>query len=519
MRVRASLFLFVLAAMAMTAGSARPASTAEEQTARYFESIRHDPLLLLAFLRDMPKGGDLHNHLSGAIYAESYVEFAARDGVCVDRKTLALSPPPCDEVAGRPLASEAWKDAVLYRQMIDAFSMRHFVPGAESAHDHFFDAFGKFGLVSRAHTGEMLAEVTARAAEEHVSYLELIVAIDRSEAALLGARLGWDDDLSRFREKLLSNGLAHVVAASRQYLDASEAKMRELLRCQSAHPDAGCSVLVRYQYEIYRGFPPEQVFAQTLGGFEVAQVDSRVAGINMVMPEDGYISMRDFSLHMRMLEFLHRQYPRVRISLHAGELAPGLVPPEGLRFHIRESVERGHAERIGHGVDVMHERDPMALLREMAERKVLVEICLSSNDMILGIRGSQEPLMMYMHQGVPVALATDDPGVARSSMTGEYQRAVETYNLGYAELKKMTRDSLEYSFIPGTSLWAADSRQRREASACASEKPAAQTTSSGCQGALAKSERARAQWGLEAAFARFEQKYSQRNAPSGVNQR
>ena len=41
----------------------------EEQTARYFDSVRHDPVRLLSFLQQMPKGGDLHNHLSGAVYA------------------------------------------------------------------------------------------------------------------------------------------------------------------------------------------------------------------------------------------------------------------------------------------------------------------------------------------------------------------------------------------------------------------------------------------------------------------
>ncbi len=63
---------------------------------------------------------------------------------------------------------------------------------------------------------------------------------------------------------------------------------------------------------------------------------------------------------MRMLAYLHERYPKVHISLHAGELVQGLVPPEGLRFHIRDSVEIAHAERIGHGVDVMNETNPEA---------------------------------------------------------------------------------------------------------------------------------------------------------------
>src|SRR6185369_13838775 len=118
---------------------------------------------------------------------------------------------------------------------------------------------------------------------------------------------------------------------------------------------------------------------------------------------------------MNMLDFLHGQYPGVAIALHAGELVEGLVPPELLRFHIRESVRTGHARRIGHAGGVMYEDEPLALLREMAAGRVLVEVALSSNELILGIKGARHPLGMYLKYGVPVALVTDDAGVARSS--------------------------------------------------------------------------------------------------------
>jgi adenosine deaminase len=196
-----------------------------------------------------------------------------------------------------------------------------------------------------------------------------------------------------------------------------------------------------------RGLPKEEVFAQIVLGFELAQADSRFVGLNLVMPEDWYVPMHDFALHMEMLDYLHGVYPKVHISLHAGELAMGLVPPEGLAFHIRQSIEQGHAERIGHGASVMNERDALGLLREMARRKVLVEICLTSNDLILGVRGQQHPLPAYMRYGVPVALATDDQGVSRSDMTHEYLRAAETYGLTYSDLKRSARKSLEYSFL------------------------------------------------------------------------
>ena len=106
----------------------------------------------------------------------------------------------------------------------------------------------------------------------------------------------------------------------------------------------------------------------------------------------------------------------------------------------------GHARRIGHGGGVMYEDDPLTLLREMAAKRVLVEVALSSNDWILGIKGKRHPLAMYLKYGVPVALVTDDAGVARSTMTQEFQKAVEDHGVDYRTLKRMVTDSLEYSF-------------------------------------------------------------------------
>src|SRR6266568_4696784 len=104
------------------------AQTAEQRTARYFESVRKRPQLLLAFLKDLPKGGDLHNHLEGAIYAEDWVDFAAEDNLCVDRTTSRLIAPPCDSCesyTAKPAMRCAYGDHILYNQTIDAWSMRN----------------------------------------------------------------------------------------------------------------------------------------------------------------------------------------------------------------------------------------------------------------------------------------------------------------------------------------------------------------------------------------------------------
>lgn len=431
---------------APVAAQKAPGANRTDATAAYLDAVRGQPGFLLAMLREMPKGGDLHSHLSGAIYAESFVAWGAQSGSCVRSVDLVALTPPCDSAAGNVPVANALRDDALYGRIIDAWSMRNWSRAFKNGHDHFFSTFGKFSVAGRGHTGEMVAEAAQRAAADRVIYLELMNT-PQDGAIALGAKVGWDDDFTRMRDKLREAGLADVVTAARNDFATTLTKKRQLLACDSPSPRPGCSVQIRFLYQVLRGRAPEQVFAQILTAFEAASIDSSIVGLNLVQPEDGYVSMRDFSLHMRIIDYLHGLHPRVRISLHAGELAPGLVPPEGLRFHIRESVEKGHASRIGHGVDIMHEDDALGLLRELAARGVAVEICLTSNDVILGISGKDHPLAQYQAFGVPTLLATDDQGVSRSDMTLEYKRAVEEQGVGYRMLKKMARNSITHAFV------------------------------------------------------------------------
>jgi adenosine deaminase len=495
----------VLLAQVLPAQNAR-AQSAEQKAGKYMESVRHQPGLLLAFLQQMPKGGDLHVHLSGAIYAESFIDWASENALCVDRSTSKLIHAACDACESynnKPSVRCAYQDHILYNQLVDAWSMRNWHREEESGHDHFFATFEKFGPAMQNHVGDAFAEVAARAAADHLQYVEVMHTADGGGAAMLGTKIGWNDDFGKFRDQLLAGGMADVVASVRSALDADEARKRELLHCETAQAAPGCAVTIRYLYQVLRGLPREQVFAQILLGFELTKADPRFVGFNLVMPEDYYVPMHDFDLHMRIIEALHKFYPTTHVSLHADELAIGLVPPEGLRFHIRESIERGGAERIGHGVAVMSENDPIGLLQEMAKKNVLVEICLTSNDVILGVSGDRHPLPVYMKYEVPVALATDDLGVSRSDMTHEYLRAVEDQNLTYADLKRMARASLEHSFLPGTSL----REDEGNVAPCVVALRSSGTPNSACQTMLEHSERARGQWQLEKAFVEFEKKF------------
>ena len=482
----------------------------ERKTATYFESIRKSPPKLMAFLLKMPKGADLHNHLSGSIYAERYIEWAAEKGLCVNNRTMALvvpaSPSKCD--ADQTPAYTALTNSVLYRQMIDAWSMRNWTLSGLSGHDQFFDAFGKFGPATYNNSGRMLAEAVKSAARGRVSYVELMLTPDGTATGVvssqIGQEVGWDGNPESTLQKLKANGIDKGAVTGAANLRDMEAEKNRLLNCGTGSPDPACSVTVRYVAQVSRNSSLGQVYAQMVTGLAMANdPNTRVVAVNLVQGEDGVNSMQNFSVHMQMLKYLRTIYQRAKVTLHAGELAPGLVPPDGLKSHIRDSVMVAGAQRIGHGVDIMHETEPFELLREMARRSVMVEICLSSNELILGISGSRHPLATYLEYGVPVALATDDEGVARSEISMEFLKAAEDQGLGYLQLKTMARNSLQYAFIAGESLWS-DGRKFVPVAQCARDVGEGKLTSNSCREFINGSAKARLQLQLEEDFNGFE---------------
>jgi adenosine deaminase len=530
------LWVAALLACFVSATAQVPATPQQARASRALEAAKKaGSPELSAFLKTFPKGADLHMHLSGAIYAETFIAEAVQQGLWIGSAdsgkpagpmspgTLCfqVAPPPADQT----FASKACGSAIVsvadgihqqttYDALVNSFSMRSFVPSAGwSGHDQFFATFDRFSGLSNT-TAAWLDEVSTRAASQNEQYLEIMQTPGFSNVNAAAAKLGWPSEfndanhmavLATLREQLLPSLKADITKDTADFA-AAKAARNSLQHCDQPVParSLGCDVQIHFLYQVLRGFPPQQVFAQTLLGFELAAQNPDVVGINFVRAEDRHDAMSEYHTEMLMLDFLHSQYPKVHISLHAGELAPGLVPPDGLRFHIREAVQLGHAERIGHGVDVLYEDRPNELLKEMATKHIDVEINLTSNDGILGIKGSNHPLSAYRAAHVPFSLSTDDEGVSRGNLTQEYTRAVLEQNLTYADLKQSARDSLEHSFLPGDSLFLAPDEYSRRRPACAAAISAASKPSTACADFLKSSERATQQYELERRFAIFE---------------
>ncbi|HHI89189.1 MAG TPA: adenosine deaminase, partial [Hellea balneolensis] len=134
--------LALILTVLLFAACTQPASHTSKPTnaASRLESIRDNEIELRAFLQDMPKGGNLHNHLFGAVYAEDWIRWAETDGLCLDEKGPAIRFPSkdgCGDLQTVKAALAGNQD--LRNRLIDKLSVRDFVPAPGwSGHDQFF---------------------------------------------------------------------------------------------------------------------------------------------------------------------------------------------------------------------------------------------------------------------------------------------------------------------------------------------------------------------------------------------
>jgi adenosine deaminase len=461
MMIKSSSLLMALA-LAANAGAAPPKAKANEAaTARHLASLvagaEPKTAELTMFFSQMPKGGDLHHHYSGAIYAEQYVDWLDKQGYCVNKQTYRIETNKDNVAAERAKApadrvclnsAEVLADDHTYRELLQRWSSKDFNNhGAiqPPPDRQFFQTFGYFNAVSNAMFAEGLQELKKRAVQENISYIETMFKLAPFTAnADFDAKM-WQADAS---DAALDETMRAWSATLEQ--DPGFNKNLNDFVSRTATVAAGIDderFTMRYQAYVLRLLAPSQVFSSMLSAFKAAGQSPLIVGVNIVGQESQAVSMRDYALHMKMFRYLKTRYPEVKLALHAGELALGDVPPDGLRFHIDQAINVAGAKRIGHGIDLAHESNVLGIMKTMKARDIAVEINLTSNAFISGIKGDNHPLTLYRQYGVPYVISTDDAGVTRHTLAQEYMLFASRYKPSYAEVKKASYNSLRYSFL------------------------------------------------------------------------
>ncbi|WP_321331044.1 hypothetical protein [uncultured Bacteroides sp.] len=442
------------------------------KVSEYFNKIKSNETSLNQFFMYMPKGGDIHNHLTGSVYAETYFKLAVEDKLWIDMHSGKLYPTRNAAVKAEvinPLQLSASMNNLsnLRRKLLELWSMRNPQAGGSvlKTSGDFFNAFDLFLAAAGSHLVELLHELKYRAACENVQYLEIMAMSPRIGPVEIDRFFGngtYDKDNRILGKAILSNDgtLSDVLTILYKKWHAS-GEMRKFTKqyihymdsidVNSNVADMPNAPVCYYQTYAVRNADPLKVFAQLYISFEACAdaSNTRFVGVNIISPEDGEQSIRFYRGHMAMFGFLKKMTPKdVKTSIHAGELTIGLVKPEELGFHIHEAVYTAMADRIGHGVDIAFEKESVSLINELKRRNIPVEINLTSNETVLGLREDSHPFPIYYRAGVPLIISTDDAGVLRTNLSEQYTLLILRYGLNYYDVKKLVRNSIVYSFAP-----------------------------------------------------------------------
>lgn len=428
----------------------------------YLEKIRKNPAKLIAFFSQMPKGGDLHHHYSGSVYAESFIDYIVKKDYFVHRETLEVAEkkPSNDKDWTRFSSLEKDGQSEEYKfRLLKKWSVKDYDNVSVPSDKKFFETFPDFDIASKENIDSGLLEIKNRAVKEHVSYIETMLTSVKCDRI---------DDLSKqFDPKFRIVLQQRNELQCQKLLDTLYGQLMEknIVSCadnfsvntinklhNSLHIDDD-SFIMRYQTYTVRTFEASEVFKRLLLACEAASKNPLIVGVNILSPENNEVAMRDYWLHMQMFKYCKQKYPTVKFTMHAGELTLGLVKPEELTWHISSAVYDAGAARIGHGVDIPYEANSYSLLNYMKEKGIAVEINLFSNEFILKVKGDRHPVTLYKEFNVPIVISSDDAGVLRTNLTEQYVLLASRYpEFTYKDIKNIIYNSINYSFIKETSV-------------------------------------------------------------------
>jgi len=177
-----------------------------------------------------------------------------------------------------------------------------------------------------------------------------------------------------------------------------------------------------------------------------------IVGFDLAGQEDGYPA----APHKAAYAYAHRHF--LSRTVHAGEA----FGPES----IFQAITHLHADRIGHGFHIFSDdlvtspdvADPVAycaaLAQYIADRRITIEVCLTSNLQTNPEIGTIErhTFGRMLAAQMSVALCTDNRLVSNTTVSKEVRLACDAFGLDVVQLRNICAYGFKRSFFPGTYL-------------------------------------------------------------------
>jgi len=480
-------------------------------TESFFQTIKGKKDYVRNFLLMMPKV-NMHAHLTGEIWSEDYFKAAISLGLYYDScfnfykkfdSHELFYDPKRDEYYTEnergliPASDHFGKDRIVYlhgpsRKIYDqeeplkcaskmagtyskdgdAFKDACSIRGKRysgkktDGRYQFFYAFQRFeGIAYFMNYSSLLEEKLFNNLKDNIVYEELMVELKRRMIPFdLDFSKGLTDKLLDETYKQLNDWVDQTVAQYRREYDVCDYNISEKLRKKKFTPPLTGKLrktevehtsseknnpdnpsVIRYIVDVSRVQSTEDFFVEMMLAMAIVAKDERFRGITISGPEDDYLAREEFDNQMKIIEFLRPLYGYPKMNIHAGEVTRMLVKPQDCDEDILKALK--FSDRLGHCISVKEQKDVTAVYEGL--KKCCVEVCLSSNKHILGIKNGSHPVLTFLEKGIPISPASDDGGVNRSSLSREYLKFINRgYINTYSVIKQCVYNGVDHAFLP-----------------------------------------------------------------------
>ncbi len=435
---------------------------------------KNDPTIISKLLNEMPKGGELHSHLSGAIHFDDLYKIALKYDyqVYIDKDTIGFVLPldrsikeerrtkfqqRCKENAENCFEAknlnDEQRDKLKSALIIDKNDLqsteRHSYKSFNTVFDALDDLTDNADLIP-----ELIQLAMIDASTHNLSYIELKMSpYGRSNFKRENVKI----------ETLLENISSAIEEQNKAFEQSNRKKVitkiiAQINRTDPLRPGGATDFEpIKCTQDCYLKKNKNYLHSRLRQAYYLASLspyNDLLVGIDFVgLPENEISTKPNLNY---LLGSLRAEFGNVNITMHAGESnRPGWYD------HVAEAVNMG-ALRIGHGVNLVQDMETWDLI---CRRGTPIEINLTSN-VLLGVVNKLEnhpfPLLFNKSSCAisktekgkptndPVTLNTDNAGIFQTNMSNEFCLAALYFDLSWEDIKQLARNSLKYSFATPT---------------------------------------------------------------------